>query len=241
MARGHSDWNFDPSNIGQYSIDNAELAARLGSPVSFYRSGRVVLYDTCSSGKGGWYESLSGNGAAVTAVTDKFFRQDGSVELTSGDTLLSQTQVIRLLPLVFSGRVGIEIAWSLSAFGYDWRIVLLVFDGTNSHSFHIWHELDNDNLKLLKADGSFVTLDTISDFKSNTDHWWISKLVVDTNSKEYIRYHFNDITYDISAYKPNESADSSLRRIEVRLTNTSVTTRNSVININDFIFTIEEP
>ena len=54
MTRGYYDYKVNPSGIGQFTLDGAEIAARLHSVSTFDRKGNVIYATDFSNGYGDW-------------------------------------------------------------------------------------------------------------------------------------------------------------------------------------------
>lgn len=62
MPRGMPDWGeYSPQEVVSKLLDNAELAARLGSPVLFDRRGTVIFMDDFNCGVNHWDTVTKGN------------------------------------------------------------------------------------------------------------------------------------------------------------------------------------
>lgn len=100
------------------TIGNAELAARMGSPVVYDRRGHVMFMETFEHGRAAWEDGLGGAGAAVALSPTSVARGGYSLKLTTdagGDHYAGISFCCGLLPV---GRMGVAVSFApVQAFG----------------------------------------------------------------------------------------------------------------------------
>jgi len=200
MARGLP----DDSNIVKYAPvyglhDMAELAARLGSPVNFIRSGDVIMLETFESGFGSW--------GTVIYSPDGFIRLSSfptrsggvSLDLNSGTGVDPDVKLYRGTPLPVSSVIGFGFA-----FQFDADLVYILMGFTTTQSELHWHyrvKYDHARGKLYCQDngGDYWEIGAVAlRVDERPFHLW--KLVVNLLTHDYIRLYLDDASYDLSGY-----------------------------------------
>lgn len=107
MARGYPDHGVNTDALGQYGTDLAELAARLGSPYTILRSGKVIWYDTFENGLNSWKTFIPAGGALeiVTAIP---FTGGYAMKFTDGTDAGALTYASKGIPLLQIGSYGFD-------------------------------------------------------------------------------------------------------------------------------------
>lgn len=143
MPRGYADFGLDPSNYGQFSGDNAELAARLKSPVVFERRGRVLWYDDLTNGLGKYQISLAGT-AVANYVQDAGFLNGCAIQLKPDAAAVNRPLLLFTLPIISETKLGIEMLmrWvsNNDANCTGFRIIFYYHDGSIQHTFYYWFD-----------------------------------------------------------------------------------------------------
>jgi len=131
MARGLP----DDSNIVKEGptwtlTDHAELAARLGSIVTFDRLGTVIDLETFVKGRSRWASNIWGAGGAICLSNYRSLVDGVSLKLLSGTGVTPAVQAVWYLPYPELSRLGYEASYCL--FGNLYRVyhMLNVFKGT---------------------------------------------------------------------------------------------------------------
>jgi len=89
--------------------DNAELAARLGSIVTFDRKGDVLLLDDFEDNINKWWISLNGVGAAIVLSNATARHGGSSCLLTTGNLIGDTEQISRYISYPVFSKLGMEI------------------------------------------------------------------------------------------------------------------------------------
>ena len=179
-------------------VNNAELAARLGSIHTFDRRGEVIFADDFESGLGKW---IKYNAALTTEIA---FNGSLCCKLTvpsAGGT----TAIQRRLPFQNIGRLGVEFSLAVDSLTLGTHDVYFeLWDGTNFLSSVFGYDAVNDVYRYLNSSGVLTTItgatgkilaiSTTSDFVFHR-----IKFVVDFNTKKYVRGIINNEAFDLSS------------------------------------------
>lgn len=241
MPRGHPDWGV---NVEQYvfvDYDTSELAARLESPVTYNRSGRVVHIDRCVYGALTWEDDKFGLGAAVALDTTKAFRNEKSLKLTGGSDGLRYSMISKQIPLLNLSKVGAEFSFALTGIPPAVGVRIIYFDGTNYHDFYCYLSFNNLKVRRLNSSNAFTDIGDIVDLRDKPAYWHTFKIVVDLVDLVYVKFMLDDVTIDLTGLTGYSTADAAPVHIQAGYISQSDAGENRYSNVNDFIFTIDEP
>ncbi len=200
MAHGYPDYGVGAPKKTTYTLsDMAELAARLGSIVTFDRRGDVVWLDDFEAGLEKWAPVIVGTGAALTNSPEAARSGGFSAKLTLGDAIDDQTGFVKYMGLPTLSKVGFEISFTIaSALSHlGWRIFML--DGTYQHEAYIRYYESGSELKYLDQNNVYQHLAYIGNLWHASYCWHTAKLVVDHINHKYVRFLINENAIDMSA------------------------------------------
>ena len=124
MARGYPDWGINSAAVGQYLLDDSELAARLGSPYVYERLGNVLAIDQGGVELTQWFTSTSGSGAAIAEDTGIAYSGTQSLKLTPGSTLSKFAAIYREIPYIEARNIGVSLLFAPMEAGAEMRVDL---------------------------------------------------------------------------------------------------------------------
>jgi hypothetical protein len=242
MAHGHPDYGESaPVSTIFTQLDMGELAARLGSPVTFDRRGNVIWMDDFEGNIEKWYQGWSGVGASVALSTESARSGVFSVKLITGDALNNLAQIIRYLPYPVVGRNGFEISFTVGGEDDCYLIRLNLFTGTQLLWSQIRYESESQKLEYLDENETYQTIASNLKLHAYTKMFHTLKLVTDFSTRKYAHVILNEKTYDLSAYALKVQASTTAPCLAPAFT--LVTRRNSAVYCyaDDVIITRNEP
>ena len=217
-----------------------ELAARLGSPVSWERRGQVAQIVTFANGFGHMSRGAS-IGGGVSALCPTVFQSDGySCELTTGTGGTQSAIITTSGDYSPADRVGFEVAFSLTTQPATIYFMLTVWDGTNvNHAYARINEATNKvqvkNSALVYVDaGDFVPVPLLGLFYS-------VRLVVDLATKRYVRLLVTGTEYDLSDIACWSGADASGPAFSFSVWPVHDAAVNTTMYLDRMIITTNEP
>lgn len=221
--------------------DLGELAARLGSIVTFDRRGDVIWLDDFKEGLAAWTPSTSGEDAAVELSTAR--RRSGlfSCLLTAGKDRDCEAEISHAHPFPVLGNFGFEIAFSLGVIieTLDFRIEL--DDGSNRVRYEIRWDAAAGTLSYYDSSGDYQVIRSGVNLISQASLFHVLKLVVDGVNHEYLRVLLNDTTDLLTNVVARTMASIAANTITISVLNTG---RGGVVNyayVIDTILTQNEP
>jgi len=187
-------------NSKRFSLDDmGELAARLGSPVSYDRRGEVVWYDTFSGGLGGWLTDVGGAGSVVSLSAAGNYHWGYHALLTAGAVAGSYAYLYRRAGCWASAKFGVEFSFALSETCNS--VDILIYLSTFVYVI-------NAGVRYIPASGKWQVMTGINvwqDVVTMTLHHAGSivyhhvKLVMDSETGRYLRLLLDNQLVDISS------------------------------------------
>ena len=242
MARGYPDWGINTGAFGQHELDLSENAARLGSPYSFLRSGKVIFADEIDTNISHWIAENTGAGGAITRDTTFSFFGSGSLKIVPATDGADNHAATRFVPLIKSGNVGLTLLlWATSDKNKIW-IDLYTIPDDGGRAQRVQIDVENKTISYRHSSGTYITV-----FEPNTLYhadaptWMLIKLVVNVENDEYERLYFNDQVADISGIQGPSAASiwPSIVQISIRAFDTSGS--KAPVYVDGVVLTIDEP
>jgi len=223
------------------SIGNAELAARLGSPVIYEQAGRVQLIETFEQGLSQWLPSSSGAGADAVVTPTNYHHGGYSCKMTGGSNLECRMQISHSQGSFPRGKIGLAVAYSAPDPIDRIELELRVFDGVTRHYVRV--KLDDVNNKLCIYDDTpawqEVGVENIYTYFAYRFNF--VKITADIVNDVYGELRFNQQEIDVSAYSLDTDLSNMPPRMDILLWVYSNPGDNDVVYFDDVILTVEEP
>lgn len=218
--------------------DMGELAARLGSPVTFDRRGNVIWHSSFQENLAGeWTIALLGTGAAATLSTLKTLRGNTSCKLTTGDDISDYALIRKYLAYPQLGKIGSEFSFTVNT-GVIVHIYLILFTGALCYEAHVRYTPSTGKLELQYGSTTYVTIATVS--LSNLQFHFV-KLVVDFLAGKNVRLLLDSTEYDIAAYPIYHFADATAAYLHTDIFAEAAAAANASIYVGHNIVTENEP
>lgn len=242
MSRGQPDF-------GQYAVkeisasisDMGEVAARLGSINIYDKRGEVVDFDSFEEPVLKWRLSDAVTGE-IAFVTDNCKSGSQALKLTRILNKPISVQVYKSYSILLSKRLGAEISFATLSPAADLRVEIKYSYATG----HLWAslKLDNVNHKLYVEDETweYTEVSAIADLYNQAFYFYTLKLVVDFDTKEYVRLLFANQEYDLSGIRLGDTGISgNPDKVEVFIGMFSATNPEQYVVIDNYIMTQAEP
>lgn len=222
-------------------VGNAELAARLGSPISYDRRGQVLFTERFDHGLSMWSYDYDGAGAGVS-LSPEFYTSGGySLKLIAGTDVAGFASVDYIRGLFPGARAGLGLYFSVLGNPSAVDVFLGRYDGTNHDQAAMRYVVSTSTIKLLTTGSVWTTLTSEAPIIAGVAIFNYFKLVADIGSGYYVRVMLNEYEYNASAIPilraPAGLAPSASLHIEV----TSGGGATSGIYVDDVALTTQEP
>ena len=224
-------------------VSLAELAARLGSIVTYDRRGEVVWLDDFEDNINKWNSSFGAAGGSLALSTDESRSGSNSAKLicpTGGYAIMNRT-----LPYTPSPKLGFEAHECFPTAGNITRVLDLgVLTTTKQFEFEIrydWTDAVTGTWKIYTYPTTWVTLSGIPSIEAIAGLFHAIKVVVDLENGKYVRLLVDGIAYDISQYTPNWGVNTNPPRITPTIYHAARAGQQDTIYVDDVIITRNEP
>jgi hypothetical protein len=229
------------------SSDTGELAARLGSPVTFDRRGNVIFYDNFEDGYDGKW-NVSGTFPypdGYPCLTIEPCRSGiKSVRLRSVAAVDAYMGLWRYLPILRFSKLGFEVSFTTAATYtyYQWQFT--IWTGTQQIEGRIQLLPLENTLRLRTTGGVWQDIDTDVQVFAGGSLFNTVKMVIDPLSELYTRLIYNSTEYDTSLYSLPivDSVIAAHLRLDFRVIATGGGAPDAAeANFDDVIVTQNEP
>ena len=221
--------------------DLAELAARLGSPVTHDRKGNVVLLQDFESGMPGWI-FITG-GANSELVMSTAYARSGAFSMKMVPSTASPYYVgaYKDFAYPYPRNIGIELSFTVDYRTSYIEFRLLTHDPENISYAAITYDHANGQLLYLKSNGFPGVLDADLTLSHQPNIFHTLKFVVDFENDIYNRvvldhYTYGNLNYGLQVF---ENAEAPYCRMQIK--NYAINDEQPAVYIDDFTVTQNEP
>lgn len=221
-------------------VGNAELAARLSSPVSYDWRGKVLWWTDFRDGIGGMHVATSGTGAAVALDPAHHMSGGYSVKLTGGSDGARYAYIHIAVDVPPTDRVGVYVRWS-SDVEFDFlNLQMQIYDGAKYHEAYIRYDRGDNELDYSDSERAWQSL-AAQKFHLSDGYWHGLKLVVDKATDKYVRALAGSTEHDMSALDMYNTASAVAQRLLCSVSLYSNSGDNDYAWIDAFVITVGEP
>lgn len=216
--RTYPDFGAAQSGTIAPDIDIAELAARMGSPVTWRRDGRVLSLTNFSPDADGWV--LSSGGATVEiASSDYIYSGDASCHLFTTVNPPATGNIYKRIPIPSSARIGLE-AMICENVGVDHDVYFTLYrkvDNANYTKAGVKIEMITGRAYYLNNVGAYVLFYTRpAAYTREMNHNF--KLVVDFANTTYLRFFTDDVLVEMPYIPQNIVGALDIMVFEINIT-----------------------
>jgi len=235
----------DDSNVLKeglvYRLDDlGELAARLGAPVKYHRTGDVIYIDDFEWGLNGW-ETVGTN-------VDRFCQVSNLASLSKGNCCLLNSGTGGVLPIYIRNRhaavlgdtIGFHVALSLRANILTFGMNMYVYTEAQYHKFSWAWIKATSQLYCKTTAGADSSIDAaLGLYESNTlfHHF---KMVVNQTTGYYVGLYVDDVFYDLSDVPAWTVAPGEVKHVTTYIINSGDGVLAAEIALDDFVITVNE-
>jgi hypothetical protein len=227
-------------NMGKL-VDSGELAARLGSIVTFNREGNVIFWDDFERTPLKWeaQESDPGSSAKYSDETALFGGQ--CVKLVTGNVIGYTAGICRTFPRFTDGKEGIEIAFKNESQNYKFTISGYMKRVTYWFKFEVRVDFNVNKIELYADDSQWHDIVTGIEFSSEGHLFHSIKLVLNEKDGTYVRLLINRHEYNIEDYGIPYQVFPTNESFQVRFEIETYETEIAPLYLDNFILTQNEP
>lgn len=242
VPHGQRDW----SNIGADKIvhgmdDMAELAARLGSLVTFNREGNVVFLDSFESGLGAWYTWGLGDGDSVE-TSAAWSRTGGYCALLTNDAKKpNTTRMFTSSHYLAPSKIGCEFTLAFDNHIKYLYVYIDHYDGSGQHAFNFRYDHPDKTLAIYTTTGYVTIIDPTNLVTWDGYRFHDVKLVVDLATDQYVRLIINNTEYNLEQYTAKTFTPAGGPYFDFWISVTGNETNVSHVYVDNVILTQNEP
>lgn len=242
MPRGQPDYG--PQAVKEVTAsvsDMGEVAARLGSIVTYDKRGVVVDFDNFETPAWRWQRAMSVGGYVLQDSTNP---KSGSqaARLYTAAVIGRSCGIYKDTASLVSKRLGSEISFSRLSHDGKFTTNMSHFDGEDAYYPEIY--IDSNTGKIYLWDNTLAYREIADEGQLLVEYfyYYTMKMVCDFTLGKYVRLMFMSKEYDISAYTMETAGAPAIpphTRIELELESV-----NAVVNncwLDDWVFTQDEP
>ena len=224
------------------NIDNAELAARLGSPNLFDRRGSIVFMDDFEATPFNWavYSSGGAGGAAVLSNT-KSFTGSQSVKMTTPNSSAEFVRIHKNLQRPIDGRMGLEFTFQPNSEIDYYRITMMLYETTIYYASSMQIDVANEKLQYTDSAGAWQDAATGVKLRTESTIWYTWKYVIDLSTHNYVRSMLGKNETDLSTYSLASAGYAGNPYLYASFLVYNGRNANDIIYIDNCIITQEEP
>ncbi len=242
MAHGTPDWGVTAGRVTTYQLtDLGELAARLGSPITFDRRGDVIWWDDFECGFSHWLTTPSGAGATAALSTARARNGRTSALLVAGSDANHSEQMVHRQAVPTLSRLGSEFSFSLDTNDHTINLIVRTQDGTTQATYSVRWDGVLNVLQYQDSGAALVTFATNIILPEDETLFNTFKLVVDASTGQYVRFLLNESSYSLSGIGGRVDPVAAAPMEEVFIVNTGLAGFNAAAYIDDVILTQNEP
>lgn len=203
MAHGAKDCSNVLMPTQAYRLDDlGELAVRLGSIVTYNRAGMVLLLDGFETGLNAWTIGTYGVGSSVVLTSDKAYNGGACVLMDSGTGANPIAQMIRFTPVRVPTRMGFQVFFSPDNDLYTMGIGIISNRIPTARTFLVEYKHSTGELLYYRPGPGWTVFASMGEQYFDNDDWHNIKMIIDTETGEYVRCYFDDKVYDMSGFLP---------------------------------------
>jgi hypothetical protein len=176
----------------------AELAVRLGSPVSFDRSGSASWYDDFATGLSKWTTNSDDPGTSIVTQADMSNTGAFCVKLTTAAVLLTEALLYRYAAPPRIGTFGLTIAFASILGGGTLAFEVRRILDDVAHYMKVSIQPSTGNVYIDTNDSGQVLVATIGSIVDARATYHYLKIVVDFDTDKYVRLILDTNRYDLS-------------------------------------------
>lgn len=223
------------------NIDDAELAARLGSIHTFDRRGDIIWMDDFEGATLKW-DNVTGVGTGTIALsTARAHNGTQSVKYDISAGVGSSTNMAHPMALPVDSTLGFEISFTGKPQIERIGIKVYLYTGTAYTLFQCWYSLLTNVLYIVGDGGADIPLAVGLMLLENDYCFHTMKMVADYKTGRYVRVILNDNEYDASAYAGDGGAIGTETQLNIMIYAYNNNVASQPMYWDDFILTQNEP
>ena len=221
--------------------DLGELAARLGSIVTFDRRGDVVFMDNFECGLAKWVCTAIGSGCSSALSEESPYRGYWSAKLSVGSVAVAISRMDIYTPFPLPSKMGFEIAFTVDGDAGSFSLGMNIYNGTQLIKGEIRYTPSTGALEYIDVDSNLATLASGLSLRADAHQYHVIKLVLDGDGAEYVRVILDSTQYKMDGVAARSEASALDAYMQGVVSLISDGAHTSSIYVDGAIITQNEP
>lgn len=240
--RGQPDYGmYAPKEVTTAISDMGEVAARLGSIVTFDKRGDVVDFDNFEGPVIKWSVGTNIAGSYVRHNSESVRSGAQALKLNTADDLTAYAFILKRIAILASKRLGLELSFSFLTAQQNLHLSLEYAKEDIEVEGEVKIEALTHQLYVKELGGAWIEVATLEDIDIGAFSFHTVKLVVDFNTNKYVRLLFDEFEYDISGIDLFTDEDDFGWGFDTRIFLANPTATGGLVYLDDWILTQAEP
>ena len=222
------------------NIDNNELAVRLGSPDTFYRTGNVVFMDDFEAPVLQWTRMMYANPGQISLMASHWLSGSQSCRLTTDAVAASVCGMYRYFQTPIPGKMGMEISFTVTTGTTIHRLAATLYTGTKYYQIGAEYDHSDHYVKFQNSSGSWESTGTAVTRKVDKYLFHSIKVIFDTTTEKYNKIIFENTTYDLSTEGLHGTVSAEIPHIVVYFDLGTGSANSYYDSVDNFILTQNE-
>ena len=222
------------------NLDDAELAARLGSCNTFDRRGTTIWMDGFEHAILTWNNDGIGAGGSAALSTAAARNGDTSCKIVTGAVAGNEWYIQKRGNYPALSQIGCETSLCIISNDGLYEIHLHIRSTGGLYRGAVRYKKSDNTWYVMDAGGVFRAVSAEGEVSDDTYHFTTAKLVIDYDTKKYVRLMVADNTWDISAYTMRYQPLGGIPYIGVQLRCEAETNNAVTVYVDDVIVTQDE-
>jgi len=242
VAHGQQDYGMYAQKKTTYGLsDMGELAARLGSIVTFDRRGDVVSLEDFEYGITNW-ESVGTVGYTATWSAAESLSKGVSYKAVAPDGAATYALIRRYYSLPVNSRLGVEFAFLPDSKTEFVFVRSIIYDGTTYYQAKVYYSWDDSAIQYYNSAGARVDLATNVTLRRDGKCWHRLKMVIDLTTSKYVRCILDNVEYPMGDLGVQSGASATAPAIITELQHSVSAPGEAVtVHFDNVIWTQNEP
>ena len=208
MAHSMESWSSKYKLVKAFgSMDHHEIAARLGAPNLYQRTGKTMYMDMFNDSTIEWFTATNGANGSVDISASRAFTGATSLKLLTGDAVNNYAYAGHTFYFLDISKIGFEFTFAPHDDLSYVRFQFAYYTGTTRYYAIIDIYVDG-SIEYMNTGGSMTELVSGSGLKLNERMWHVIKLMVDYPNTSYYKLFFDKDEYDLSSITLNSAASA---------------------------------
>jgi len=202
----------------QRSDDITELAARLGSPLTYERRGNVLHSETFALGAANWIVERDATPETPTLTASYHVTGGAAMALANSSGNPELLVATRSIPMFSEAVYGLFLVASMGTGTVAFQVSMVHYDGAKKWTYIVKLSATLETLLYGIEGGSDVELIDTLNFFAGEKHFHTVSVLVDVEENEWVEIRIDGASYDVSGVTPYVGNDATAPRLDLAIT-----------------------